>query len=455
MSFINCYQYLKKLDSQSLTHLSLEVIVKYEKLLKTEVRIDSSKFNINDVERFLEALRNKSVLLRFLPENEEFYSLLFERFNFSKDYGDPNFDKYDFIGLKQEISANLINELNQFVITRLEQQDYVSLKVLLKYKEILPMEVMDLLTHRIEFKLDGFISELQGRGKLKQREEFNKVSELIKLNPVEVLVKKEAKVKQLIAQEIMELVSHIDKSGIVFFFETMFKGLHYMFYVPTDPYELKIRRRVMGDFKFMTGILGIIILFLAVGIMFFKKDEPIKKSDLVEKGFYESFVNPQHNDVQLIVNYADTLKTGFDFVSSNYVVATSKETVTIENKTNYDLIVFSDFEIVKEYTKLYNNNNFKGYYFYIKSNDSFTMNSVFYPMHFYFGQTLFSTKSPFQQPPNLPRFFHAHKNTKNLVDKQFELKNAKITFEGDRNAIKLHSDKGIFLNGGIVSEISF
>ena len=103
MSFINCYQYLKKLDSQSLSDLDSETIVKYEKLLKTEVRIDSSKFNTNDVERFLEALKNKSALLQFLPENEEFYSLLFERFNFLKDYGVPNFDNYDFIGLKQDI----------------------------------------------------------------------------------------------------------------------------------------------------------------------------------------------------------------------------------------------------------------------------------------------------------------------------------------------------------------
>ena len=122
MSFIHCYQYLKKLHPQSLSHLDSETIIKYEKLLKTEVRIDSSKFNTNDVERFLEALKNNSALLQFLPTNEEFYSLLFERFNFLKDYGVPNFDGYNYSALKQEISANLSNELNQFVITRLEQK---------------------------------------------------------------------------------------------------------------------------------------------------------------------------------------------------------------------------------------------------------------------------------------------------------------------------------------------
>jgi hypothetical protein len=148
------------------------MIVKYEKLLKTEVRIDSSKFNTNDVERFLEALNNNSALLRFLLTNEEFYSLLFERFNFLKDYGVPNFDSYEYSALKQEISTNLSNELNQFVITRLEQQDFIALKVLLKYLEILPMKVVDLLTYRLEFKLDGYIVEMTSKGKLKHEYEF-------------------------------------------------------------------------------------------------------------------------------------------------------------------------------------------------------------------------------------------------------------------------------------------
>jgi hypothetical protein len=455
MSFIHCYQYLKKLHPQPLSHLDSETIVKYEKLLKTEVRIDSSKFNTNDVERFLEALRNKNVLLQFLPENEEFYSLLFERFNFLKEYGVPNFDSYDYIALRQEISNNLMNELNQFVITRLEQQDFLALKVLLKYLEILPEELLDLLTHRLEFKLDSCVDSINKKGKIENNSEFKNVSELIKLFPATVLVKKEKKVKELVAKELYDALGHINKPGIVFFFETMFSGLHYTFHVPTDPHELKIRRRVMGDFKFMTGILGIIILILAVGIMFLKKDEPIKRNDLVKKGFYESFVNPIQNDVQLIGNFSDTLKTGFDFVSSSYVFAKSKETVTIENKTDYDLIVFSDFEMVKEFTKLFEKNDFKGCYFYIKSKDSLTIDSVFYPMHFYFGQTLFSTKAPNQEPPNLPRFFHAHKNTTSLIIKQFELKNAKVTFEGDRNAIRLQSDKKIIINGISLTSITF
>lgn len=453
MSFIHCYQYLKKLHPQSFSHLDSETIVKYEKLLKTEVRIDSSKFNTNDVERFLEALKNNSALLQFLPTNEEFYSLLFERFNFLKDYGVPNFDGYNYSALKQEISVNLSNELNQFVITRLEQQDFLALKVLLKYLEILPVEVTDLLTHRLEFKLDGYIGEMTRKGKLKHDDEFKKVSELIALVSAEVLVKKEAKVKQLMYQEMLEIASHIDKPGIVFFFETMFKGLHYLFYVPTDAYELKIRNRVMGDFKFMSGLLGIVLLVIAFGIMFLKKDNPVKKSDLEPKGFYESFVKPTQNNVLLMGNYSDTLKTGFDFVSSSYVVAKSKETVTIENKTDYDLIVFSDFEIVKEYTNLYKDNDFKGRYFYIKSKDSLTMDSVFYPMHFYFGQTLFSTQAPNQAPPNLPRFFHAHNNTGNLVRKTFELKNAKVTFEGDSKSIVLRSDKGVFMDGVLVMRV--
>jgi hypothetical protein len=455
MSFIHCYQYLKKLHPQPLSHLDSDTIVKYEKLLKTEVRIDSSKFNTNDVERFLEALRNKNVLLQFLPENEEFYSLLFERFNFLKEYGVPNFDSYDYIALRQEISTNLMNELNQFVITRLEQQDFLALKVLLKYLEILPEELLDLLTHRLEFKLDSYIDSINKKGKIESNNEFKNVSELIKLFPANVLVKKEKKVKELVAKELYDALGHINKPGILLFFEVMSKGFYYMFHVPTDPNELKIRRRVMGDFKFMTGILGIIILILAVGIMFLKKDEPIKKSDLVKKGFYESFVNPIQNDVQLIGNFSDTLKTGFDFVSSSYVIAKSKETVTIENKTDYDLIVFSDFEMVKEYTKLFEKNEFKGSYFYIKSKDSLTMDSVFYPMHFYFGQTLFSTKAPNQEPPNLPRFFHAHNNTTSLITKQFELKNARVTFEGDRNAIRLQSDKKIIINGISLTSIIF
>lgn len=455
MSFINCYQYLKKLDSRLLSHLDLETIVKYEKLLKTEVRIDSSKFNTNDVERFLDALRNKSVLLQFLPENEEFYSLLFERFNFLKDYGVPNFDNYNFIALKQEISANLMNELNQFVITRLEQQDFLALKVLLKYKELLPMEVLDLLTHRLEFKLDSYIDAINKRGKIDSQIEFKNLSELIKLFPTSILVKKEKKVKELIAQELYDALGNINKPGIVLFFEVMTQGFYYMFHVPTDPKELKIRRRVMGDFKFMTGITGVVILIIAVGILFLKKEEPIKQIDIESKGFYESFANPTQNNVLLIGNYSDTLKTGFDFVSSSYVVAKSKETVTIENKTDYDLIVFSDFEMVEEYTKLFKKNDFKGRYFYIKSKDSLIMDSVFYPMHFYFGQTLFSTKAPNQNPPNLPRFFHAHKNTTDLVKKRFELKGAKIIFEGDRNGITLRSDKAIFMDGSRVEVMNF
>ena len=453
MSFIHCYHYLKITSNPLLTSRDSEAFIKLEKLLKTEVRIDSSKFNTNDVERFLEAVKNNSPLLQFLATNDEFYSLLFERFDYFKDYGTPDLEKYDFFALKQEIEVNLMQELNQFVITRLEPLDFHALKVLLKYSELLPMSVLDLLTYRLEFKLDGYMSDMIAKGKLKNDGEFRKVGELITLFPAEILVKKEAKVQHLIAKEMGELVRHIDKPGIVFFFETMFKGLHYMFYVPTDPYELKIRNRVMGDFKFMAGLLGIIVLILAVGFMFFKKDDTVKESDFEKKGFYESFAKPSQNDVLLVGNYSDTLKTGFDFVSGSYVVAKSKETVTIQNKTDYDLIVFSDFEIVKTYAELDKNSTFKGRYFYIKSQDSFTMDSGLYPMHFYFGQSLFSTKTQQQIPPNLPRFFHAHANTLRLVVKPFELKNATITFEGDSKSIRLLSDKGVFADGILVRNL--
>jgi hypothetical protein len=68
---------------------------------------------------------------------------------------------------------------------------------------------------------------------------------------------------------------------------------------------------------------------------------------------------------------------------------------------------------------------------------------------------LFSTEAPNQTPPNLPRFFHAHKNTGNLVRKTFELKNAKVTFEGDRKSIVLRSDKGVFMDGVLVMSYEF
>ncbi len=453
MSFIHCYQYLKNLERQSLSHLDLETIVRYEKLLKTEVRIDSSKFNTNDVERFLEALRNNSVLLQFLQANEEFYALLFERFNFLKDYGVPSFDDYDYIKLKQAIAANLMQELNQFVINRFEQHDFLSLKVLLKYQELLPQEVLDLLTHRIEFKLDSYITQLVQKGKFTVEGEFKKVSELIVLNPVEVLVKKEAKVSQLMAQEMVDIINHIDKPGIFLFFETMFKGFHYLFYVPTDPYELKIRNRVMSDFKFMLGLQGIVLLILVLGFFFFKKDEPVKQSNSKSKGFYQSFINPAQNEVLLMGNFSDTLKTGFDFVGLSYVVPKSKETVTIANKTDYDLVVFSDFEVIKAYSEVYKNTTNKGFFCYIKRNDSLTIDRTIYPVHFYFGQSLFSTKALKQRPSNLPRFFHAHQNTANLITQPFELKCTKVTFEGDKNGITLQSDKGVFVDGVLITNM--
>lgn len=455
MSFIHCYQYLKKIDSKSFSNLDAATMVKFEKLLKSEVRVDGTKFNTNDVERFLEALRNDSVLLKFLNENEEFYTLLFERFNFLKDYGVPNFDSYDYYALKQQLSANLLSELQQFVLTRLEQLDYMALKVLLKYKELLPDEVLDLLTHRLEFKLDGYIDSLTKKGIIDNQSEFKKISELLYLHPTTTLLKKEKKVKELLSQELYDALGSINKPGIVLFFEVMTQGFYYLFHVPTDPRELKIRRRVLGDFKFMSGILGVVILIIAVGILFLKKDEPIKQSDLEAKGFYESFVKPAQNDVFLVGNYSDTLKTGFDFVSSNYLVKKSDETVTITNSTDYDLIVFTDFDIVKDFSKIYENTKYKGSFIYIKSKDSLTMDSVFYPMHFYFGQTLFSTNAPYQEPANLPRFFHKHKNTADLIKKTFELKAAKITFEGDKNAITLRSNTKIFMNSVPITLITF
>ncbi|WP_298393512.1 hypothetical protein [Flavobacterium sp.] len=430
-------------------------MVKFIKLLKSEVRVDGTKFNTNDVERFLEALRNDSVLLKFLNENEEFYTLLFERFNFLKDYGIPNFDSYDFYALKQQLSDTLLSELQQFVVTRLEQSDYMALKVLLKYRALLPDEVLDLLTHRLEFKLDGYLASLTKKGILNDQNEFKKVSELIQLHPSTNLLKKEKKVKELLAQELYDALGSINKPGIVFFFEVMTQGFYYLFHVPTDARELKIRRRVLADFKFMSGILGVVILILAVGILFLKKDEPIKQTDLETKGFYESFVKPAQNNVFLIGNYSDTLKTGFDFVTSSYQVKKSDETVTINNSTDYDLIVFTDFDIVKDFSKIYGNTKYKGNFIYIKSKESLTMDSAFYPMHFYFGQTLFSTNAPYQEPANLPRFFHMHKNTTNLIKKTFELKAAKITFEGDKNAITLRANKKIFMNSVPVSRITF
>lgn len=450
MSFIQCYKFAKKHTQKPLSDLEVSEIIKIEKLLKIEARITPDLFSTNDIENFLDALKNKIELLQYLGRNQDFYDVLFGRINSVSNSIFVCYDTFDANQLRHEAGIYLIDELNALIVAKAGQEQYWALKILLNFQVILPLQVLNLLENRIDYKLDVFIKILEKGNRIKDEVALAKITEIVQLLDSKPLAKKVAKIHQTQREIAREVFEHINKPGIVMFFSTVFLGLVYLFYEPTDLAEKRKKKRVMGDFYFTIGILAFIALILYIGFSIVdnrvsnKKDSKIKQA----KSFYGSFSDPYANDVLFIGPYSDTLKTGFDFMSSRPFANKGKsQKLLIENNTDSDLIVFSDFinhATLKE-MKLVDDN---GSYIYIKKKDTLSIQTRNQPMYFYFGNQLYSVKTSGEQPANLPRFLMAHPSNKKLLMEPLDTRVQKISFKDSLQMIVVSSgDK--FISHGI------
>ena len=457
MSFINCYQFAKKHTKKPLSDLDANEIIKIEKLLKTEVRIAPELFSTNDVENFINAIKSKSEIIDFLGIDSSFYDLLLG-VSYQADFSqNARYDDFDKDVLRQEMEAFLKQDIEKVINGNVEKNKYWKIKQLLVYKDILPYQVLDLLVNRVDYKLQAFIHFFEKTDGIKDELELQQVYDLVQIIDSKILYKTKARFESLKCQSIADIENHIDKPGIILFFQSLFLGFYYLFYEPTEIGEIKKKKRVMGDFYFTIGLLAFVLVIILIGVLIFggkeSKKEPVKMSK--EQSFYGSFIVPYQNNVRFIGPYFDTLQTGFDFMTSKNIRYDGKfRKLLIENNTNSDMIVFSDFEYLKMKEEMGIKKD-SGIFIFIKKNDTLSIDAKNKPLHFYFGNQLYSTLSPDQNPANLPRFYLQHLSNQKIISEPFEIRALKISFKDSLKSIIVAADEKFFVHGISYSSKAF
>ena len=374
--------------------------------------------------------------------NSNFYDLLLG-VSYQADFSQiASYDNFDKDVLRQEMEVFLKQDIEKVINANVEKNKYWKIKQLLVYKDILPYQVLDLLVNRVDYKLQTFIHFFEKTDEINDELELQEIYKLIAIIDSKILNKTKLRFENLQRQSIADIANHVDKPGIIFFFQSLFLGFYYLFNEPTEIGEIKKKKRVMGDFYFTIMMLAFILVIILVGILIFggKKSENKSAGAKEEKSFYGSFTDPYNNNVRFIGQYSDTLQTGFDFISSRYIHADKQSRkLLIENKTDSDMIVFSDFEYLQKRKEMGLATD-EGMYIYIKKKDTLTIDTKMQPLHFYFGNQLYSTLAPDQVPVNLPRFFVSHRTNRKLISESFNARDKKVSFDERGKLIFLTTD---------------
>lgn len=459
MSFIKCYEYLKRSTAKRFCEFDSEDIIRAEKMLKMELRLQNGAFNTNDVTLLIERLKNKSAIIRFLEEREDFYGIVTGKMDYLKNYPEINFEAYDFTELYRDADLLLSDALNHFVAARIKDNEFFQLKALLKFKTLLPKSVWDSILHRVDGKLNQIYNGTDDEINHEEQAEFKALSDFINLLEDRELNKKLRQIREKQAKELSEMIDHVSKPGIVFFFETLFRGFFYLFESPTDSKEIRNRKRVLKDFRFITTFLGILIgvMLLLVFLIGNGGEVEEKTNDNFSKAdsFYKSLYQPQPKEIHFSGDFNDTLKTGYEFFSGHYETPKSGNIITIENKTGFDMIAFFDINNYYFYELEVGGKMPGGQYaYYIKKNSSLTMDNRFI-IHFYFGKQLSRVNSNPLLFPQVPRFKLPHPDSGKMVVKGFEFRPTKLIFSEVGPHIQIKSEHKYFMDGISFTEYIF
>ncbi|MCL9804470.1 hypothetical protein NAT51_02985 [Flavobacterium amniphilum] len=474
MSFIKCYEYLKKSNGKRLFEFDNEDIIRAEKMLKMELRLQNDAFNTNDVTLLIERLRNKSAIIQFLDAHEDFYGIAVGKMDYLKNYPEPDYNIYDFAELYRDTDLLLSDALNHFVAEKIKENEFFQFNAILKFRTVLPRSVRDSMLNRVDGKLNQFYNGINEGSIQGNTPEFDALVDLvIDLGDLE-LNKKVGQIREK-QWEIMNVtIDHISKPGIVFFFETMFKGFFYLFDHPTDPKEIRERNRVLKDFKFMGTLLGCIIAVILIFIFLVNdgKTNSTEKmnSTVVERmnetingkmntklnessSFYRSLYQPVQKEIKFTEEFKDTLQTGYNFFSGQYETPKTDNIIRIENKTGYDMVVFFDVDFFLLYSKQGMKTE-APFAYYIKRYSSFTMDKRFLT-HFYFGKELSRVSTAPDLYPQFPRFKVPHANSATTVPLHFEFKPMKLVFSETAKGIQIKSADKFFMDGLSFTEYIF
>jgi hypothetical protein len=448
MSFIYTYYFAQNHLPKPITTWTEAELIRFEKLLRLENHYLGVQLTTNDKAQFLAAVQSKSELIRFLEMHPEFAQLFRQASDLLKDYEEVDYSSFSMPQLTAEVDQYLSSDWSVFCIETLENGQLYYFKFMLRFELLLPERIFQLLKNKIESRLLQFSSDLDTSDFKSDWQLFAEYERL-----VEQL--KDQRLKQLVIgiqakrrRLLNESIDIINKPGIVHFFETMFGGIYYLFHDSKDAEEQRHRKRVMGDFKFMSSILlGIVVLFI-LGAIWGNQQKATRQqqSEAAKVGFYPSFYFYKENQIELGARIADTLQSGYDFIQKKYKKPNSAPQYFI-NSTPFEVVLFSDFQAIQSFFTDPQKQREATQYLWIQPKDTLQFETYGLPFHMYVGKQLCTVQSAKNAQDQYPRFLNPFQGTEKYTALPIEMKGKYMELKGTNFELFLRADQPFFVDG--------
>ena len=420
------------------TELLNQDVIKTEKILKVECKINPD-LDINYLGIFLDAIKNNKKELLFLINETFIFQILTDKEIKLFHTTTLEIDNAPF---KDFVAHYLTEDLLSFCEKAFKNETYTNLKYLNNYKNILPTVVQDFIEKKATTKLDYILVNLKkgyfGSTSLK-KSNFIEYASTIDSHEIK---EKKREVMSLVNKEVKKTAS---TPGIVFFFKTIFNGLHYLSVTPNSIEEKEEKKYALNEMFFIFKILGGIVLVFIIGLYFANSNRKEQEGKIQAQNqikFSKSILGHLSNyTTKEIRNFKalDSVATGTNILNlhgkiEEYFKTTSKE-LKISNNTDFDAILVSYDMLNNKFVKSW----------YIKKQDTLSIDSsVFYIC---LGNEL-GTFSVKEKNGNLrksvPRFRKLYKYNSTVIDDLVVLR-TDLEINNENGIIYLNSEKPLSL----------
>lgn len=427
-------------------------IIRTEKLLKVESKINSN-LDINYLNTFLDVLKNnKNELLFLINETLIIQILGNQKIRFY------NATKLNVINsqFKDFLDKNLKQDLLFFCEKSFKEENYDNMSILSNYQTVLPDDIVEFIERKTINKLNYIIENLKkgyfGSSSLKKS---NFIEFASKLEAAEIIEKKKV-ITLLLSEEIRKTAS---TPGLVMFFRTISRGIHYSSITPNSVEEREEKKYALKEMNFIFKIMGGIVAFMIFGI-FIANDHNNERKEKIEREnnlkFSKTILGHLSNyTTKDIINFIpiDTFSNGSNILQlneySNNNFNSSKKT-TITNNSNFDAILISYDLTNDNYTSS----------FYIKKKDSVSIDFPFF--YLCLGNNLGKFKVKNENGnyrKSKPRFKNLYKYNTTSIDNLFDnhlYSENNFTLTSENDLVYIESKKPFYVStgGGLKSKIA-
>ncbi len=400
-------------------------IIRAEKLLKAEKQLNSN-LSTEKVEAFLASIRHHPEGVDFLMSQQVFLEFLNgKKINFDTTaFKDAvNMEDEDF---KVFLETYLKDDVLQLMDESFNKKNYGRLQKLLRYRNWLPEMVWFQLVSKLDKRLDYVFENLDlyiGKRTLYDEDFFK----LINWSGDEELKRKVRRIEQVSTSYSNKIVS---KPGIVAFFYIMGNGLNWLGAKATTIEERIEKKHALRDLKFISIILGIIVILVGGAAIYGNEKARDRKERSVELK-QEAFSNSIYGlltiyDTDSIGDIQDVpVKTGanpFGEQKPNRAGAMNiGNNVLFVNKSSYDVVILSDDEVLRYF-------NLGNYRYFLRAGDSLTVKQKM-KTKLYMGKqfAIFKSKEITNEKKiktykRLPRFAELPENAMAIIKYGFKFK---------------------------------